>query len=284
MDSNKIFPLPMIFVLIASVVLTVYPSGVSAQSNLPVPQFTVQYVDHSYDVPPVYGTNPYTGETIVKSGGYHVDNRTIDVTITNPPFTPYKDPSGNYTIYLYYNIREKGHFDDWIDATSAHSINAIQASGSAYTVISFDIQYWNVPQGGQIDFQVEAIQSYTKNNYNGGCLTGIDTVIVAQSSWSDAKTITIGTPIPASVTTTPSPSDEPNPTFNPYFPTDQPNPTVTYTPTQKPTATPYQPNTGKAVLFGFDWEQTALLVLVVVIAIFVVALKVVVSMRKPPAQ
>ncbi|HLN90090.1 MAG TPA: hypothetical protein VK253_08490, partial [Candidatus Binatia bacterium] len=266
MESKKIFPLLIIIVLATPALLAV--KSISAATNPSIPQFNVQYVDHSYNVPPVYGTDPYTGQTVMKSGGYRVDNRTVDITITNEPFIPYKDPSSNNTVNFFYNVRSKGHFEDWNTATSIHIMSGLQASSSGYTLISFDIGYWNVPQGGQIDFQVQAVLSYVQNSYNGGCLTGSNTIVVAQSNWSPAQTLMIGTAVPASATTPPISIETPDPTISPYFPpinpTEQPAPTVTISPAQNPTETPTsnQPNTGKAVLFGFDWDQTALLVMV----------------------
>jgi hypothetical protein len=261
MESKKIFPLLIILVLAASAILTVYPAA--AVPNPSIPEFTVQYVDHSYDVPATYGTDPYTGKTIVTNGGYHVDNRTIDVTITNQPFTPYMDPNSNQTVYLYYNLRSKGHFEDW-NTNNLHTQNSLKASTSATTVVSFDIQYWNVPDEGQIDFQVQAILSYTASSYSGSCFTGSTTTSVAQSDWSATKTLTMGTP--ASVQETPQPTWNPNPTSNPTFNPYLPSPT----PYQNPTATPNQPNILTGALAGLGWMQTALIVMVVIIAVFVV--------------
>jgi hypothetical protein len=260
MESQKIFPLLIIFVLVASATLTVYPAN--AASNPVVPEYTVQYVDHSYDVPPTYGTDPYTGQTIVVSGGYHVDNRTIDVTIKNQPFTPYTDPASGQQVNLYYNIRSKGHFEDWTTANSGHGQDGLQASTSATTVVSFDIQYWNVPQGGQIDFEVQAVISYINSTYSGSCFTGSQTIVVAQSDWSVAQTVTIGNPIISNPTQQPisTPNPSTNPTFNPYLPNTT------------PTQTPNPPNILTGVLSSLDWMQTALIILAVLVAVLIVSL------------
>jgi len=77
-----------------------------------IPEFTLKYFDHSYDVPPTYKIEPYTGKTVVDHAGYHVDNRTIDVTIKNQAFTPSITADGNTTA-LYYNVRSKGHYEAW---------------------------------------------------------------------------------------------------------------------------------------------------------------------------
>jgi hypothetical protein len=34
-----------------------------------IPEFTLQYFDHSYDVPPTYKIEPYTGKTVVDHAG-----------------------------------------------------------------------------------------------------------------------------------------------------------------------------------------------------------------------
>ena len=268
MKPKKIFSLLTIFILTASAMLMVFPSGVWA-SNPSVPDFTVAYVDHSYYVPVTHWTttDPYTGEQIAhSSGGEHVDNRTVDVTIKNQPFTPYKDPSSNQTVYLYYNVRSKGHFEDWNSASSSHNQGGIQATTSANTVISFNIGYWNVPQGGQIDFQVQASLSYTTNSYSGNCFTGSETTPVGTSDWSAAKTLTIGNPTPSSPTPQPTWTTNPTttPTFNPYLPTASP------IPPQNPTATPTQPNILTGIFSGANWEQTALIVMAVIIVCFVI--------------
>ena len=184
----------------------------------------MQYVDHSYDVPVTYWTttDPYTGAQIThSSGGEHVDNRTIDVTITNQPFSSYKDPNSNQTVNLYYNIRSKGHFETWNGDSDlgSHSQTGLQASTSTYTVVSFSLQYWNVPQGGQIDFEVKAITGFTYYN-SQACGTQYQTT-VGDSGWSDAETITIGSPIISTPTQQPisTPNPTANPTFNPYLPT-----------------------------------------------------------------
>ena len=101
-------PFLLIAILALSVLAVIKPA--LAQTCAPtVPQFKVKYVDNSYDVLPTYGIDPYTGQTIITGSGSQVDNRTIEVTIKNPPFTPYTD-SNNLPIQLYHDVRSKGHF------------------------------------------------------------------------------------------------------------------------------------------------------------------------------
>jgi hypothetical protein len=265
MKANKTFHILAILILFALAIAITYPSGALA-ANPSVPDFTVAYVDHSYDVPVTHWTttDPYTGEQIThSSGGEHIDNRTIDVTIKNQPFTPYMDASNN-TVYLYYNIRSKGHFENWNGDSDlgSHSQTGIQATTSTYTVVSFDIQYWSVPQGGQIDFQVKSITGYTFYN-SQSCGTQYQNTI-GDSGWSDIQTLTIGspsTPFPTSLHIT-----TPYPTFNPYNPTPAPNNP------QTPTSTPSQPKTVTDVLSSLGWEQIAIIAMVVIIVCFAVVI------------
>ncbi len=259
MESNKVFTFLVVFLLAASSLMLIHPA-LALGSKPSVPEFTVAYVDHSYDIPPTYGKDPYTGQTIVTGGGSHVDNRTIDVTIQNQLFTPYLDTNNN-TVGLYYSIRSKGHFDDWT-SSSVHITSGVQASTtSASTVVSIDFSYWGVQQGGQIDFQVAAVSGYPASDaaYCGS----VHFNTVDQSDWSNIQTITIGN----LVTTTPAQQSYigATPTFMPY-------PTTTVSPQQNPTATPTQPNTLTNVLFGSDWEQSALIIMAVVIVVLLVAL------------
>jgi hypothetical protein len=123
-------------------------SGTTTPST---PEFSLQYADHSYDVPQTYKTDPYTGKTVVNQSGYRVTNQTIDVTITNQPFTSGVQ-NGNVTA-LYYNVEHKGHFEDWpTDSSSYDYVNSnIQASTLSSTLVSYPLQYWNIPAGGMVD-------------------------------------------------------------------------------------------------------------------------------------
>ena len=238
-----------------------------------VPQFNVQYVDHSYDVPPTYGTDPYTGQTQMTNPGYHVTNRSIDVTIRNQPFTPYLSPQ-NTTVNLYYHVRSKGHFEDW-SGSSGHSATWMQASSSQYTIVYFNTDYWGVPEGGQIDFQVEAVTGYGATTANG-CNSDYNKVTVEESGWSPTQTITFGNPLPSSNPPAPTPWEPttpdpyPTPTQSPWLPT--------------PVPTPLEPDwqTGFGFNLAQDWMQIALIVMAAIIVIFVVV--VVVFVRRATAK
>ncbi len=266
MESNKVFTFLVVFLLSASSMSFIHPA-LALGSKPSVPEFTAAYVDHSYDIPLTYGKDPYTGQTIVTGGGNHIDNRTIDVTIQNQLFTPYLDANNN-TVGLYYSVRSKGHFDDWT-SSSVHVMSGIPASStSASTTVSIDFSYWGVQNGGQIDFQVAAVSGYPASDaaYCGS----VHFKTVDQSDWSNIQTITVGNPVTA--TPTQDPYAEPTPTFAPY-------PTATAPPQQTPTATPSQSKTFTNVLFGSNLEQTALVIMAVVIVVLAVALVVVIWRR-----
>jgi hypothetical protein len=194
-----------------------------------VPEFTLKYVDHSYDVATTYSIDPYTGENVTHAG-YHVENKTIEVTIKNQLSTPYVEVGGERA-WLFYDVRFKGHFEDWgfYNATSFGDYqHYILMADSEYTVISYFLQenaddysgyvIGEVPSGGQIDFQVQAIAGYVTTIHGGFVppfgYTGYDVFTGEKSGWSSTQTITISesqTPTSSPVTTSP-PDQTPEPT------------------------------------------------------------------------
>lgn len=131
-------------------------------------QFTVTFEAYPYDVPPTYSVDRYTGETVMTSPGYHVENKSIVVRIKSVSFTPYTDADGN-SISLSYLIRAKGHFEE-----SWTNLETVGPSDSNYVVRYYAyeggdgpgiLQY--VPSGGEVDFQVQAqIGYYTDDMSN----------------------------------------------------------------------------------------------------------------------
>jgi hypothetical protein len=217
--------------VIAALIVSLVASAcfVKADPIPSVPEFTVKLVEHPYDVPPSYSIDPYTGENVTNQG-YHVYNRTIEVSIKNQPFTPYTDVNG-HSISLYYNVSMKGHYGNtWNYYLHNRYQDYLPASGSSYTVVSFTLGasfregYFvlggfpsDIPAGGEVDFRVEALAGfysyYRENwwfmdvyqvNFNG-----------VESGWSNTQTITIPE---TSTSTSPSPNPTPTPTV-PEFPT-----------------------------------------------------------------
>src|SRR3989304_6020755 len=86
--------------LAASSLIMVEFAFVQSTPKPSVPEFTVKFVNASYNVTT---TNPYTGLDETRQ----TSNNSIEITINNQPF----DYSNNQ---IYYNIRTKPHFaDNW---------------------------------------------------------------------------------------------------------------------------------------------------------------------------
>ncbi|HSV49942.1 MAG TPA: hypothetical protein VLH35_06460 [Candidatus Acidoferrales bacterium] len=249
---SKKFTLILILLLAASSLTVV--SSVSGQSLKPVvTEFSLQYVDNSYDVPPSYKYTKdlYTGETITTTiPGYRVDNKSLVATIKNP------------TGVNAYNFRWKSHddsswhyhpFDTEVDQTPPLSASGAggppaYASDSEYTVIS--ILSLNHLSSTSLEVQVQALygEYHAVSNTPIQLFEGdyYDYYFDGQASyWSNTQTVTI--------------SDEPA-TQNPTTP-----PTLTPTVSSFPTTTPTATSTENPS--GFDLMQTAVVVLAVVVAI-----------------
>jgi hypothetical protein len=209
-----------------------------------VPEFTLRYIDLSYDVPPTYGTDPYTGKTIITQDGYHVDNRSLQFTIKNQPFAPYTDSNGTH-IGLYYNFRIKGAYGtEWdyypfapngwttrryggmFGGNSTESPADLAQSNSEYTTITIQIPgVYRVPAEAQLEVQAQALIGHMEpTDY---MMAGHVYVFTGESSdWSNTQSITIS----ESQTQTPSPSPSPTATSSPAQ-------TSTPTPSEEPQQT-----------------------------------------------
>ena len=199
-----------------------------------VPEFTVELVDSSYDVPTTYSIDPYTGENVTH-GGYHVENKSIEVRIKNQPFTPMlvQEGTSTWTAYLHYNVRFKGHYTEyWINAYKP-STDYPKQSDSTYTVLTYAPRDENIyvlggittifPPGVQIDFQVQALiggvhRVFISNLTNPTGPWDLSPWFFTgeESRWSNTQTITISesqTPTSSPVITpTPTPDHEPQQT------------------------------------------------------------------------
>lgn len=260
----------LLFLLILTVSSLMMAKPASASIPKPsIPEFTVKLIDSSYDVPTTTTTDPYTGQQVTHPSS-HVESRTLEVIITNVPFTSFivNDGSNNWTANFYYNIRYKGHFEqNWHELYIPIDSYLPRSSGSK-TIFSAKGEYslteglkmdsdtkvqirTTFPPDAQIDFQVEAMVGHTHGVYasSGAVFEG------ETSDWSNTQTLTI--------------SDNSTPTNSGTSAT--PNPSVL--PSQNPTATSSQPGAGSPVLFGWGWAEIVIVVLLAVIAallIFVV--------------
>jgi hypothetical protein len=222
---NTTFALSLMLIITLSCLAIFTVKSASAQS-IPepnVPEFTAKYVDHSYDTPTTYTIDPYTGKTITHHG-YHIDNRTIEITIKNQPFTPFNDSAGNM-INHFFDVRYKGSFTDtWTTMFANQTLVSTYDSPNPYVNYGFAIQNYSgqyttiiykltsqIPTNGQIDFQVEALNGYTNETYHDSDLFTVYlgfTFYGQESGWSNTQTVTINptTPTPTAISPTPTPT------------------------------------------------------------------------------
>jgi hypothetical protein len=240
---NKGFLLFVIAILAVSSLIVAKSACAQSIPKPSIPEFTVKFVDTSYNVPASSSIDPYTGQNVTTEG-HRVENRTIELTIKNQPFVSYISNDGNISFYL--NVREKGHYeteDKWIDIYAADN-HYTSESNTDYTTLTYsldpDVPPWlnnNILSGGQLDFQVEALighigrtSGFASWYFNG-----------EESGWSSTQTITI----PANETTA--------------------APSTSLSPTTSVTTEPSGSQT--PALSGLDLLQVTVVALLVVIAV-----------------
>jgi hypothetical protein len=177
-----------------------------------VPEFTLSFVDKSYDVPTTHTTDPYTGQDVTQQG-YHVNRTALVMAIQNQQLV--YEYSGSFL----YNIRVKGHYaENW---TQLYLNDNIPVASTSFdqTLITIGFlegnsvgpigdRYIIVPAGGEEDFQVQAmIGGFFKAGFDHTEFSG------ETSDWSNTQTITIPTPTPPP-TASPTPTSAPTSTHS----------------------------------------------------------------------
>jgi hypothetical protein len=178
------------------------------------PEFAVDFVDLSYDVPPTYESeiDQYTGKnvTAIDKSGYHVENKSLVLTIKNQEFPAYVNGT---KYYMAYNVAIKGHYGDkWKKVISLTkctieeylSAGFPKASNSDYTVLYIPADY---PADAQVDVKVQAylgqesmvpVTTYLPSDSpfivipDFGSGDGI--IFDTPGDWSEIQTITINVP------------------------------------------------------------------------------------------
>lgn len=258
---------------------TDFPFYITYNPALLIPEFTIQLADHSYDVPTTTTTSidPYTGnETVTTHPGYHVSNKTIDLTIPNQPhrseFVPHQ-----YGVNLYYDIRTKGHYaTDWTELYTANvDTNTLPiAPNASYTTVSIP-QNYRLNGTGIVDFQMRAI-----NGTVYATLPGTPTAFCywryQASGWSSIRTVNLSD---GSISNTPfvNPTVAPTVTATPN-PTAQPatiNPSHIQPEITPDTETPAPVNGSNTAL-----DTTSILVVVVIVLAVVIAALTTALLRK----
>jgi len=180
---GKKFALLLSFIVVLSLLsveLSVAPVNMPSNPSV-APEVVSVVVNHNpIWRPPIYTTNPYTGEVTETSPGMYLQNGTVDVTIKNRPFTPYVDKNGNYINVCYtFFMRQNGPFDDWSEyISSVHGpwYAVYQQSDSEYTVITFIYNGTSGPapffsvvsSGARRSFYVQAVTGYFYRDENIG--------------------------------------------------------------------------------------------------------------------
>jgi hypothetical protein len=219
--SKCLSSLLIVALLVSSSLLIIQFADAQPITKPSVPEFTLKLVSHPYDVAPETTIDPYTGKTVITQHGYHVENKTVEITIKNQALPKLSDSN-----YLYYNVSYKGLYEnDWKYFGYSQYEPLITQSNSDYTIVNFE----NIPVEGQMDFRVQAqIGYYLEIFYPMQFMdTHFYTFTGEVSGWSPTQTMTI----PETSTST---SPTPIPTYAPT-----PTPSVT-----SPTPTDSLPNDG----------------------------------------
>ena len=261
-NLNKSFAVALILIVAVSSLMMAKSTVAQSTTKPSTPGFTLKNVEHPYDVPPTYSIDQYTGKNVMTSAGYHVENKSIEVTITNQAFSS----SSNST--LYYNVRVKGHYgQQW---TSIYQCSNYSLEGeyiprmlSATTNSPYTIMYYSIAEnssGDQFDFQVAAAtmhegQIKTYAHFMDFNLITVPAMVLGEvSDWSNTQTITIPEDAISS-STSPTETSSPTPTTSPFQ-------------SQNPTTTPNQPAAGStATQVGLNWIEIALFAILGVVIV-----------------
>jgi hypothetical protein len=190
-NINKGFSLLFVVVLGVSSLMMVESAFAQSITKPAVPEFTLKFVEHPY--------NTQTGQLI--------ENKSIEFTIRNQPFSPYTAADSHHEINLFYNVSYKEQNKiQW-----SYYYDFIPASLSNYTIVTIGLgtmmDRGNIGNiSGQTDFRLQALIGYY-NSHEYFPDTYLYSFIGETSSWSNTQTINI-----------PEPSTSPNPTPTPTVP------------------------------------------------------------------
>jgi hypothetical protein len=223
--KSKYRSLLLFVILTVASLLLIESANAQSIPKPSVPEFTVQFLDRSYDVPTTTSFDPYTGKEITDQG-YHVENKTIEIKIKNQPFEPFYNANGQ-AINLYYNIRIKGYFEqNWTEVYRPVYGFPLQSTDSDYTVLSYTWVEQGETQigssmitlrnGAQADFQVEAMIGYIADSGPYSDRSPREYFEGETSGWSNTQSITIGE-VSASISPSPTVPEFPIRVILPLF-------------------------------------------------------------------
>lgn len=224
---SKTVALMLLALLVLSSLSMVGSAFTQSIPNPSVPEFTLEFIDESYDVPATYEIDPYTGKN-VSHPSYHVPQIALKMTIKNQPFVPYYDEESEWNIAFFYNIRMKGSYsEDWIElyrpsdgyphqSETEYTVISLGTLGGAGLALRTSAKMIDVPSGGKVDFQVEAMIGYV---HRGGViiLPGSGWTFTGEKSgWSSTQTLTIPVSSAPSASPTSPALEQTEPTATPY--------------------------------------------------------------------
>jgi hypothetical protein len=141
-------------------------------------------------MPPIYSTNPYTGEVTTIYSAYWRPNGTVEITIKNPSFNSYTDKNGN-VINIYYTIFIQYDRINFPWSQFDRPRYAMYQSGSDYTVITLTYGGGKLGSGNHLGLlssgtvlycRVQAVEGY----FQGKAPYIVDSVFEGEGSeWTE---------------------------------------------------------------------------------------------------
>ena len=209
----------LLFIVILTVSSLIVIKTVPASDSIPkpsVPEFTVELVGPSFDIPPTYSFNSSTG-LFDANDGYHIEYSAVKIIIKNQPFS--NQTNGDY---LYYNVRIKPHnYPDsyWLELFYAGADGYPIQTLSNYTTIPLPVEGAQVlgttiPTGATTDIQVESMIGHIGRNQTMIPYPYPYVFFGETSGWSNTQTVTLPPKTPFSPSPSSTPSFTPIPTSN----------------------------------------------------------------------
>jgi hypothetical protein len=218
-SMSKSFALVVALSMIISSIIMVKPAYAQPISKPAMPDFTIEPVGPSFDIPPTYSFNS-TSELFYVNEGYHFEFSTVKIVIKNQPFTNQTNID-----FFYYNVRIRPHnYPDsyWQELYSAGADGYPIQTLSDYTVIPIPVEGTQalgrlIPTGATTDIQVEAMIGHIGRNNTLYPYPYPYVFFGETSGWSNTQTVTLPpkipftfSPTPTSFTPTPPSAANPN--------------------------------------------------------------------------
>jgi hypothetical protein len=186
-NISRTFALILIGVIAFSILTLSSVKYVNAETP-PIPEFTVKFVDGSYDIPANTSIDPFTGQALTNPA-QHINNQTIVLTIKYQT-NLYQENE------LYFQVQMKGHYSqEWTNLSHVEANPHSEYTVATYAVAGnnasghFDDYLNQIKSDGTIDYRIYAqtwVQS--SNPYQMPMIW-----VTSVSDWSNIQTVTIPT-------------------------------------------------------------------------------------------